>query len=120
MPLFVQFLKYIFFHLFYTFVIHFQQFKSCLEKLNIVSNTLEKLGTSKNYARLRIQIIWLIIGWIFVTFLANVNDYLWYYKHMPKSYVIMTICAPCIVNHPLHLNTLYDFMYMMLLRFVAI
>ncbi|XP_011050418.1 PREDICTED: uncharacterized protein LOC105143666 [Acromyrmex echinatior] len=30
----------------------------------------------------------------------------------------MAICAP-IGNHPIHINTLYDFMYMMLLRYIG-
>jgi len=106
-------LKYIFLHL---FIIRFQKLKSCLNKLNIVNNTLEKLGISKNYTKLRIQIIWLITGWIVSMFIVNINDYIWYSKHIPRSYAIMAICAPSIANHPIHINTLYNFMCMMLLR----
>lgn len=81
-----------------------------------MNNTLEKLGTMKNYAKLRIQTVWLITGWIISIFLTNINDYLFYHKHISNA--IMAIGAPSIANHAIHINTLYDFMYMMLLRFV--
>ncbi|KYN28867.1 hypothetical protein ALC57_01831 [Trachymyrmex cornetzi] len=95
-----------------------KKFKSCLDKLNIVSNTIEKLGTSKNYTKLRIQTTWLITGWIILVSLIDINDYVWYREHIPRSYSIMAICVP-IGNHPIHINTLYDFMYMMLLRYIG-
>ncbi|XP_071631945.1 uncharacterized protein [Temnothorax longispinosus] len=98
---------------------HNKKFKSCLDKLDIVNNTFEKLGISKNYAKLRVQIIWLIIGWIVSIFLLDVNDYLWYSRHIPKSYPKMAICVPSIVNHPIHINTLYDLMYITLLRYIG-
>ncbi|KYM95500.1 hypothetical protein ALC62_13930 [Cyphomyrmex costatus] len=95
-----------------------KKFKSCLNKLNIVSNTIEKLGISKNYAKLRIQTTWLITGWIILVILTDINDYVWYCEHIPKSHATMAICAP-IGNHPIHINTLYDFMYIMLLRYIG-
>ncbi|XP_018337027.1 PREDICTED: uncharacterized protein LOC108745387 [Trachymyrmex septentrionalis] len=97
---------------------YYKKFKSCLDELNIVSNTIEKLGTSKNYAKLRIQTTWLITGWIILVSLIDIYDYVWYREHIPRSYSIMAICAP-IGNHPTHINTLYDFMYMMLLRYIG-
>ncbi|XP_011705027.1 PREDICTED: uncharacterized protein LOC105460296 [Wasmannia auropunctata] len=51
--------------------------------------------------------------------LMDINDYVWYQKHTPRSYAIMTICAVCIANHAIHINTLFDFMYIMLLRYVG-
>ncbi|XP_011868451.1 PREDICTED: uncharacterized protein LOC105562319 [Vollenhovia emeryi] len=96
-----------------------KKFKNCLDKIDIVNNTLEKLGTPKNYVKLRIQIIWLITGWTISMFVIDLNDYLWYGKKLSKFFSIMTICIPPIGNHTFYINTLYDFMYMTLLRYVG-
>lgn len=112
--LFTQSRRYVFLHLFVT---RFQKFKSCLAKLDIVNRTLKKLGISENYAKLRIQTVRLIIGWIISIFLSNIIDYLYLRKYILKSYAIG---IPYIANHAIHINTLCDFMYMMLLRFVIL
>ncbi|KYN20539.1 hypothetical protein ALC57_07028, partial [Trachymyrmex cornetzi] len=46
----------------------FQKLKMCLHELSVVDNTLEALGTPKEYQRLRNWIIRIIIGWIVYIF----------------------------------------------------
>ncbi|CAL1676349.1 unnamed protein product [Lasius platythorax] len=96
-----------------------KKFKDCLNRLTIVNETLEKLGTPKNYMKLRKQIIWLIIGWIVSIFFMNIISSLWFFIHMSRSQIVMAIYVSLIVNHSYHINVIYDFKYMTLLRYVG-
>lgn len=93
----------------------FQKFKDCLNRLNIVNETLEKLGTPKNYMKLRKRIIWLIIEWIISTIFINIIDILWFFIRVPK---IIAIFLALIINYSYHINVIYDFKYMILFGFV--
>ncbi|KAL6422637.1 hypothetical protein ACFW04_010697 [Cataglyphis niger] len=94
-----------------------KKFKSCLNRLSIVDETLEKLGTLKNYMKLRKQIIWLIIGWIVSIFFMNIIDGLWMFMHI-RIYRIVAVCVSLIFNHSYHINVIHDLKYMMLLGYI--
>ncbi|EZA58582.1 hypothetical protein X777_14744 [Ooceraea biroi] len=96
-----------------------KRFKCCLNKLNIVNDTLEKFGTIKNYAKLRRQITWLIIGWIAVIVLLNMIDSIWFFGKLPHSYAAMAICIPFLTNQTLHVNSLCDIFLLILLRYIG-
>ncbi|KAL0108311.1 hypothetical protein PUN28_015092 [Cardiocondyla obscurior] len=93
-----------------------KKFNNCLVKLHVLNNTLEKLGISNNYAKLRIQTTGLVIGWIVLRLVTDSTDGLWYLKHFHTF--TKAIILPFIINHAGHINMLYDFVYMLLLSYV--
>lgn len=95
----------------------FQKFKGCLNRLNIVNETLEKLGTPKNYMKLRKRIIWLIIEWVILTIFLDIIDIQWFSIRIPRSQTV-AICLALIINYAYHINVIYDFKYMILFGFV--
>jgi len=75
----------------------------CLRKLSIVDDTLEILGTAKEYQWLRNWIIRMIIGWIVMSFFMNACDSFWLnYKYFSITHT----CFPFLGNYLLHVNTL--------------
>lgn len=92
---------------------------SCLNRLSVVNNTLERLGTPKNYAKLRTRVIWLIVGWMIVSFMMDIVDNVWFIMHT-STFTVVAVCLPYIINHTLHINALYDFTFMALLGCVRI
>ncbi|XP_011868554.1 PREDICTED: uncharacterized protein LOC105562370 [Vollenhovia emeryi] len=81
----------------------FKELKMCLHKLSIVDNTLEVLGTSKEYQRLRKWIIQLIHGWLSLALFMNSVDIFWLNY---QDFSITRVCVPFLGNHLLHVNTL--------------
>lgn len=108
--------RYIEIYIFFCMMYFFQKFKDCLNRLNIVNETLEKLGTSKNYIKLRKRIMWVIIEWIISTFFINIIDILWFSIRVKSQ--IIAICLALIINYSYHINVIYDFKYMILFGFV--
>ncbi|CAL1676350.1 unnamed protein product [Lasius platythorax] len=106
-------IAYILFSLYYN-----KKYKSCLNKLNIVTDTLEKLGTPNNYTKLRMRIKWLIIGWIFLIFFLNMLDSVCMIGHVSKSYIVTSIFHTLILNHMFYIIMLYDLTFMILLRYI--
>ncbi|XP_071632448.1 uncharacterized protein [Temnothorax longispinosus] len=81
----------------------YKELKMCLHKLSIVDDTLELLGSSKKYQRLRKWIILMISGWIALSLFMNIVDSIWLnYDH----FSISRICVPFLGNYLLHVNTL--------------
>ncbi|KAM0734579.1 hypothetical protein ACS0PU_011398 [Formica fusca] len=95
-----------------------KKFKSCLNRLSIVDETLEKLGTPKNYMKLRKQIIWLIIGWIVSIIFMNIIDGLWFFIHMAEYQIVIAVCGSLILNYSYHISVIYDLKYMILLGYM--
>ncbi|EZA58584.1 hypothetical protein X777_14746 [Ooceraea biroi] len=96
-----------------------KRFKCCLNKLSIVNDTLEKFGTIKNYAKLRRQITWLIIGWIASIFLLNMIDSIWFFENIPHCHAAVAISLPFLINQTLHVNSLCDIFLLILLRYIG-
>ncbi|KAH0947028.1 Gr23 [Eciton burchellii] len=99
---------------------HNKKLRNCLRRLSLANDTLEKLGTPESYVTLRVQIRWLISGWIGSVLFLNVIDSLWFFNNIPSidSYVV-SICLPSIISHTLYINMLSDMFHMMLLRYMG-
>ncbi|XP_072754251.1 uncharacterized protein [Anoplolepis gracilipes] len=94
----------------------FKELKMCLRKLSIVDDTLELLGTPKEYRRLYNWIIGIITGWIALVFLTNASDSLW----LNYEYFSLTrICVPFVANHLIHINTLNVLTWVIILRYTG-
>ncbi|XP_067207058.1 uncharacterized protein [Linepithema humile] len=64
------------------------------------------------------RIIWVIIGWIVSIFVMNMVDILRFFMIFPEP-TAMAIVIPLIMNHPLHVNALYDLTFMTLLVYIG-
>ncbi|CAL1676351.1 unnamed protein product [Lasius platythorax] len=94
----------------------FKELKMCLRKLSIVDDTLEMLGTPKEYQRLYNWVIGVIIGWIALVFLLNASDSLWLnYEY----FSLIRICVPFVANHLVHVNTLNVLIWVTILRYIG-
>ncbi|KYQ46922.1 hypothetical protein ALC60_14067 [Trachymyrmex zeteki] len=80
----------------------------CLHELSIVDDTLEALGASKEYQRLRNWIIRMIIGWIIYCFSFLLIIYSFYvYIYGVDFSNIKKICYPFVkMTHSKFINTL--------------
>ncbi|XP_025991755.1 uncharacterized protein LOC105198451 [Solenopsis invicta] len=88
----------------------------CLHKLSTVDDTLEVLGTPKEYKRLRNWIIRIITGWIIWSFFMNTFDSLWLnYEY----FSITRMFVPFLGNHLLHINTLSALTWGTILRYTS-
>ncbi|XP_072754199.1 uncharacterized protein [Anoplolepis gracilipes] len=95
---------------------YFKKLKTCLYKLSIVDDTLEVLGTSKDYRKLYKWTIRTTIGWILLIFFVNTYDILSLdYKH----FSINNICIVFIANHMFHVNALNGLIWGVILRYVS-
>jgi len=88
----------------------------CLYELSIVDDTLEMLGTSKNYQQLRKWIFIMISGWIVSSFFWNIIDSIWF-NH--SYFSISRICVPFVANFLVHINTLGALTWAIILRSVS-
>lgn len=80
-----------------------------------MDNTLELLGTPKEYRRMRNSINLIFITWFLMITITWFFDSLWFIE---KYNDIRAMFIPIIKNYPLHINILIDIMYMFLLRLV--
>ncbi|KAL6422640.1 hypothetical protein ACFW04_010700 [Cataglyphis niger] len=95
---------------------HYKKLKACLCKLSTVDNTLEVLGTSKEYQKFYKRTIRITIGWILLTFFMNICDNLWInYEH----FSIRNICIPFVANHMFHVNVLNGLIWGVILRYLS-
>lgn len=84
-------------------------------KLSFVDNTLELLGTPKEYRRMQNSMKWIFIAWFIMMCTTWFTDALWYIE---KYNDVRAMFIPIITDYLLHINTFIDIMYMFLLRFV--
>jgi len=80
-----------------------------------VDNTLELLGTPKEYRRMRNSINRIFFTWFLMITITWFIDSLWF---IDKFNDIKAMFIPIIKNYSLHINILIDIMYMFLLRLV--
>lgn len=89
----------------------------CIMKLGLVDNTLEKLGTPKEYRRIKKSIICILIIYLIVSLMLFATDSIW---NIEKHNTIKAITIPFILGYPFHVNTLGDIMFAFVLRFVKL
>jgi len=75
----------------------------CLHELSLVDDTLEAVGTSKEYQRLRKWIIRIIIGWIVCTFnefasITYINFVHGYNTNLIETYFLFVMRFPKYVH----------------------
>jgi len=87
----------------------------CIKKLNFVDNTLELLGTPKEYRRMRNSMKWIFTLWFIMICTTWFTSSLWYIE---KYNDVRAMFIPIIKDYLLYINTFIDIMYMFLLRFV--
>ena len=101
----------------YTFPYYYsQKFYICIRKLDLVNDTLEELGTSKEYHRLRNLIKWILITLFFMTCVSWTFDFLLCIEVFND--IVRAIIIPIVLDYSIQMNTIMDIMFMLLLRFV--
>lgn len=80
-----------------------------------MDDTLEVLGTSKEYRRLYKWTLQITIGWILLTILLNICDSIWLNT---KYFSIDRIYTPFIANHMFHVNALNGLIWGIILKLV--
>jgi len=92
-----------------------QKIRICVKKLGLVDDTLEKLGTPKEYRTVQNSIIWALIIYLVVILISFTVDSIW---NVEKHNTIKAIVIPLVMGYPFHVNTLGDIMFAFILRFV--
>lgn len=92
--------------------IHEQSFEICVKRIALVDDTLEELGTPKEYRRIRNSVIWLVIMWLGLVFLATSGDALWCMEIYDDQKAII---VPLVMDYPVHVNSLTDMIFMFLM-----
>lgn len=80
-----------------------------------MDDTLEKLGTPKEYHRIQNSIIWTLIIYLIIIFLLFAIDSIW---NIEKHKTTMAVIIPLVMGYPFHVNTLGDIMFAFVIRFV--
>ncbi|XP_026828173.1 uncharacterized protein LOC105276023 isoform X2 [Ooceraea biroi] len=78
---------------------------TCLRKLSVVDDTLQVLGTPKEYRLLYKWTIGVIIGWIILACFLNTIDSIVSYYYTREHSDIVRICVPFFTNHLFHVDT---------------
>jgi len=87
----------------------------CIRKLDLVDKTLEELGTSKEYRRIRNSINWILIIWFITIGVTWTIDSLWCLESYND---VRAIVIPIILHYFMHTNTCMDIKFAFILRFV--
>lgn len=82
----------------------FKELKTCLRELSLVDNTLEALGTPKEYRRLYKWMIGVIVIWVVSSNFLNIMDVLWEISLTNHDFV--DICIMLGGNIILHIGTI--------------
>ncbi|XP_029665576.1 uncharacterized protein LOC115236977 [Formica exsecta] len=92
------------------------KFFRCIKNLSLVDDTLEQLGTPKEYCKMRNSMKWIMIIWFMTICITWISDYFW---DMEKFQDTRVIIIPAIINYPFHLNTFMCIMFIFLLRYIG-
>lgn len=80
-----------------------------------MDDTLEKLGTPKEYRRIQNSIIWTLIIYLIIIFILFTTDSIW---NIEKHNTTKAVIIPLVMGYPFHVNTLGDIMFAFVIRFV--
>ncbi|KAG7207313.1 hypothetical protein KM043_008980 [Ampulex compressa] len=83
-------------------------FRTCLERISAVDDTLESLGYPKKYSQTRLKAGWVVTVWILLATLLNITDSSWWYL-LEKN--LEAIMIPFVLNYTLHVNTVVDIIF---------
>lgn len=106
----------IIFHNFkYFYGCYFQKFSIVMNKLNQVDDTLEELGTSKEYRAMRNSIKWILVMWFIIICTSLTTDSLTFMEMFNDTNCLI---IPIVLNYSFYINILINIIFMFLLRFV--
>ncbi|XP_071572206.1 uncharacterized protein [Temnothorax nylanderi] len=88
----------------------------CIKKLGLVDDTLEGLGTPKEYRRIKKSIIWALSIYLIVILTVSTTDSIW---NVEKHNTIKAMIIPLVLGYPFHVNTLGDIMFAFILRYIG-
>ncbi|XP_028050223.1 uncharacterized protein LOC114255497 [Monomorium pharaonis] len=91
--------------------------RQCMKKLSLVDDTLEKLGTAKEYHRMQNLTRQILIMWFLITCISSIFDS---FLCMTVHDDIKAILIPYILNYSVYANTLTDIKFVLLLRYIGI
>ncbi|KAL0120466.1 hypothetical protein PUN28_008292 [Cardiocondyla obscurior] len=82
--------------------------RKCLKKLDLVNETLEKLGTSRKYRKIQNLIILMLLVYLLTALIIFTNDSIW---NVEKHSTIKAMIIPLIIQYPFHVNALGDILF---------
>ncbi|KAL2711616.1 gustatory receptor 68a-like [Vespula squamosa] len=85
----------------------------CLKKMSILDDTLKELGFQTEYKNIRKLMIFVIIGWLVTVVLLNLSEI---FLHL-KDNNLLKIISTCLINQPVHNNTILDLIFIILLLY---
>ncbi|XP_071631947.1 uncharacterized protein [Temnothorax longispinosus] len=88
-------------------IYHDKKFWNCLKKLDIVDNTLLKLGTMTDYDKLRKKTLWFVLGWVAAVTLTNCSSAL-LVKNKYDCHIAKAMCFIFTINYCCHINFIGD------------
>ncbi|KAK2586642.1 hypothetical protein KPH14_011689 [Odynerus spinipes] len=85
----------------------------CLKKMSVVDDTLLGLGFEKEYKKIYTSMIFVVIGWVATVLLMNTIGFLWNNAEL----TIRRLFIYFIANHFVHVNTVLDLVFIILLSY---
>ncbi|EZA58590.1 hypothetical protein X777_14755 [Ooceraea biroi] len=95
---------------------HFNEFSYVYKKLILVDDTLEKLGTPKEYHKIRNSIKQMLIIWFMMICVTLTSDSLLCIEVFKD---IKAMLIPLFMDYCLWINTFMDIIFMVLLRYIG-
>ncbi|KAL0108826.1 hypothetical protein PUN28_014148 [Cardiocondyla obscurior] len=95
------------------------KFQNCLRKLDIVDNTLLKLGLITNYDKPCNKTVWFILGWFVMVMLTNCSTSL-YMKNELNYNLKSALIYIFAMNHCFHVNFIGDLTTASILQFIGL
>ncbi|KAL6258496.1 hypothetical protein P5V15_010453 [Pogonomyrmex californicus] len=93
-----------------------KKFVACIRKLELVDDTLEKLGMPKEFDILQNLTKWAMIILIFIICISSILDSMLCVRIYNN---IKGILIPFVINYTIHINTLMDIKFILLLRHIG-
>lgn len=82
----------------------------------MLDDTLKGLGFQTKYKNIRMLMILVVIGWLVTIVLLNLSELFLHLRINETSKIIST----CLINQPIHNNTILDLIFISLLLYVFI
>ncbi|XP_026828042.1 uncharacterized protein LOC109611519 [Ooceraea biroi] len=93
-----------------------KNFHICIRKLVLVDDTLEKLGTPKEYHKIRNSVKQMLIIWFMMICVTLTSDSLFCIEVLKDKKAML---IPVVMNYCLYINTFMDIIFVLLLRYIG-
>ncbi|KAL6438841.1 hypothetical protein ACFW04_003728 [Cataglyphis niger] len=94
-------------------------FKNCIKSLNIVDDTLEKLGIITDYNKLRMRTLWLILGFFLIS-ISIIGGKIRFLKTQYNSDITLLIYFPFMRRYCAYVNIIGDLIITNMLGYVEL